>query len=171
MSPPTNGRSTFTYLRSQRICRSQCVRNQDAKNTQHHKISILDSVVAASSMNITCPPPLFTKLVLCVIESDREYLFRDLDRCCCRLVAAGWQLTLNCPSGNTITNFQIPYFPILPEEWDLKINKLSCPPNFCVTVPVTTTRSLFSLENCTIVPWPAPALSLLSLATQELCKE
>ena len=42
-------------------------------------------------MNISCyiyPPPLFTKLVLCVIESDREYLFRDLDRCCCRLVAA-----------------------------------------------------------------------------------
>ena len=80
------------------------IRNQDATNTQHHKISIYpDSVVAASSMNITCyiyPPPLLTKLVLCVIESDREYLFRDL--------AAGWQLTLNCPSGNTITNFQIP---------------------------------------------------------------
>ena len=61
------------------------IRNQDAKNTQHHKISIYpDSVVAASSMNITTcyiyPPPLLTKLVLCVIESDREYLFRDLAR-------------------------------------------------------------------------------------------
>ena len=61
------------------------IRNQDATNTQHHKISIYpDSVVAASSMNITTcyiyPPPLLTKLVLCVIESDREYLFRDLAR-------------------------------------------------------------------------------------------
>ena len=68
------------------FCKLQCcwIRNQDAKNTQHHKISIYpDSVVAASSMNITCyiyPPPLLTKLVLCVIESDREYLFRDLAR-------------------------------------------------------------------------------------------